>query len=212
MGDIRDLKQEVLDAIRLLWESDQLKLIDTERSRRLRPEILKALLSLVQTDDERASLYGLPTGSRMREGAKIMFPDKLTCGKCVWIGEGAIVDASGGLEIGSHTTIASHVFVWTHSSVYSNLNLNNHSDNKYIIRKSTKIGSGVFIGGPSVVYPGVSIGDKSVVLPMSVVTKDVPPYSVVAGSPARVVRELTEESIEAETQNVLAGIGVDITK
>jgi acetyltransferase-like isoleucine patch superfamily enzyme len=207
MSDLDRLKQDLLDALKVLWASDDTKLEDTERSRRLRPEILKRLLGVLMTDDERAGLYGLANGCRIRDGAKILCPERLTCGEYVWIGEDAIVDATGGLEIGSHTTVASHVFVWTHSSVYSNLNLSNQSGNKYIVVKPTKIGSGVFLGGPCVIYPGVEIGDKSVVLPMSVVTEDVPAYSMVAGSPAKVIRELSEDVIKAETQRILAESG-----
>jgi acetyltransferase-like isoleucine patch superfamily enzyme len=52
------------------------------------------------------------------------------------------------------------------------------------------IGSDAFIGGACVILPGVSIGEHAVVGAGSVVTRDVPPYAVVAGNPARVVRRL----------------------
>lgn len=189
------LKQALLDTVTALWKSDSFGLKDTDRTRSLRPDILRRLLSLVMTDDERAALLNLPEGCRVRESAKIIAPDKLVCGKYVWIGEGALVDASGGLEIGDHTSIAAGVMVWTHSSHLSNLAMRNDSGNALIQRKRTRIGHGCLIAGPSVVYAGVTIGDKCLVQPMSVVTKDVPSYSVVAGSPARVIRTHTEENI-----------------
>lgn len=52
------------------------------------------------------------------------------------------------------------------------------------------IGDNVWIGGGAIVLPGVTIGDDSVVGAGSVVTKDVPARTVVAGNPARVIREL----------------------
>ncbi|TFL17374.1 CatB-related O-acetyltransferase [Jannaschia formosa] len=52
----------------------------------------------------------------------------------------------------------------------------------------TVIGPDVWIGDNATVMPGVAIGAGAIVAAMSVVTKDVPPYAIVAGNPARVVR------------------------
>lgn len=57
-----------------------------------------------------------------------------------------------------------------------------------VVAKITNIGNDVWIGHGAFVLPGVTIGDGAVVAAMSVVTKDVPPYAVVAGSPAKVVK------------------------
>jgi len=54
--------------------------------------------------------------------------------------------------------------------------------------------------GHSVIYAGVNIGDYVVVLPMSVITKDVPNNCIVAGAPAKVIRKLTEEDINKMVQ------------
>lgn len=52
----------------------------------------------------------------------------------------------------------------------------------------TRIGANCFIGGCSLILPGVEIGDNCVVGAGSVVTKSVPPRSIVAGNPAKVIR------------------------
>ena len=94
---------------------------DSDRANQLRRQILTYFVSSVMTDEERAAVLGLPEGCRIREGAKILSPEELRCGRFVWIGESAIVDASGGLTIGDHTTVGSHVLVWTHTSYRANL-------------------------------------------------------------------------------------------
>ncbi|MDY6835350.1 MAG: acyltransferase [Chloroflexota bacterium] len=160
------------------------------------------------TDDERAQLLGLPEGCRIREGAKIISPENLVCGKNVWIGEGAILDASGHLEIGDHTSIGLYVLVWSHTSYLTNVTLNNVIASPLIERKPTKIGQGCFIAGHSVIYPGVTIADKVVVLPMSVVTKDIPGNCIVSGTPARKVRDLEEEEIQREVKRILSQKGL----
>lgn len=193
------LKRDVLETLKSLWDDPGFALADTERSARLRPEILRRLLGLVMTDDERAMELGLPSGCRVRESAKLISPDRLVCGEQVWIGENAIVDASGGLEIGAHTTIATGVFVWSHTSVLANLKADNRSGNSWIRRSPTVIGSRTFVGGPSVIYPGVRVGDGVVIMPMSVVTKDVPDNVMVAGAPARLVRHIDAEWLASET-------------
>jgi acetyltransferase-like isoleucine patch superfamily enzyme len=176
---------------------------EKKRNKNLRTQILQYQISTVLTDDERAKLFGLPTGCRMRENAKIITPDKFECGEYVWIGEGAILDASGGLKIGNHTSVGLNVMIWSHTSHLANLSLNNIIGSPLIERKQTSIGKGCFIAGPSVINAGVSIGDKVIVLPMSVVTKDVPDNNMVAGAPATIKRKITESFIQEEIKRVL---------
>lgn len=187
------VKQGILELAQAIWVSDSLRFSDTERTRGLREDILRKLLALAMTDDERAAMLGLPSGCRLRESAKIISPGNLDCGEYVWVGENVVLDASGGLEVGSHTTFAVGALVWTHSSVLANLELDNRSGNPWIVRKPTRIGCGCYIGGPSSIYPGVTIGNKVIVLPMSVVADDVPDNVMVGGSPAKIIRTIDEE-------------------
>jgi acetyltransferase-like isoleucine patch superfamily enzyme len=71
-----------------------------------------------------------------------------------------------------------------------------------VVAKMTTIGNDVWIGHGAFVLPGVKIGDGALVAAQAVVTKDVPPYALVAGSPARVVRlRFPEKEVEALHQS-----------
>ena len=169
--------------------------LNSERNEKIRFEILERLASQVLTDDERAKLFGLPKGCRIREGAKIISPKNLQIGENCNIAENAIVDASGGLKIGSHTTIGISVFVWSHSSHLVNLKMNNIQGSDLIIRKNTSIGSGCFISGPSVISAGSQIGNKCLIQPFSNVSGTIPDRSLVSNDE---IKEgfLTDERIE----------------
>ncbi|RKJ61474.1 antibiotic acetyltransferase [Butyricicoccus sp. 1XD8-22] len=91
--------------------------------------------------------------------------------------------------------------VSTHPFLYSN----NYDfiDGKIIQIKSSDvknevfIGNDVWIGTNAVILPGVTIGNGAVIGAGAIVTKDVPPYAIVVGVPARVLRyRFTEEQIE----------------
>ncbi|HEY3707847.1 MAG TPA: acyltransferase [Amycolatopsis sp.] len=177
---------------------------DDERSARLRPQILTEVVSQYLNDSERAAFYGLPESTRIRERAKIISQENLRIGEHCWIGEGAVLDASGGLEIGEHTSIGLNTLIFTHSSWLANMTLQNHSGSDLIERKPVKIGKGCFIGGLVVIMAGVTIGDFATVQPNSVVAKDVPSRTLVAGNPARVFQRYDEEYIQSEVERVRA--------
>ena len=190
-----------------LFEQISAAKIESERNKRLRSQLLQRFFAQLLTDDERASLEGLPKGCRIREGAKILSPEKLSCGENVWIGENAMLDASGGLSVGSNTTIGCGVYVWTHHSMLANLLEQNIPSSPLIVRKQSEIGHSCYIVGPSVINPGIKIGDGCVVLPMTVVTKDVPSGSIVAGSPHTIIGKADAAYIEYLKQSLTAEPG-----
>jgi acetyltransferase-like isoleucine patch superfamily enzyme len=80
-----------------------------------------------------------------------------------------------GIHIGARSYIAFDVAILAHDMTRG-------------LRLDTRIGKHCFIGARSIILPGLTIGDESVVAAGSVVTKDVPPRSIVAGNPAQIIR------------------------
>ncbi len=80
-----------------------------------------------------------------------------------------------GVHVGAHTYVAFRAAILTHDMT-RNLWLD------------TRIGARCFIGAHSVILPGITVGDECIVGAGAVVTKDVPPRSVVGGNPARILQ------------------------
>lgn len=154
--------------------------LNDEVDPKLRNQILQYHMSDVMTDIERAQFFGLPEGCRMRERAKILVPENFVCGKYVWIGEGAVLDAQGGLTIGDYTQVGLNVMVWSHTSFKQALLSQTCTSKKGISYKATKIGNNCFIAGPSVIGPGVTIGNRVIISPLSFIDKDIPDDTVVS--------------------------------
>lgn len=169
----------------------------------LRAQILRYHASALMTDRERARFFGLPEGCRIRERAKILAPEKFVCGKNVWIGEGAVLDAQGGLTIGDGTQIGGGVMVWTHSSHLQALNGQTCISQETIVYKPTTIGNNCFIVGPTVISAGVTIGDGAMISPLTFIDRDVAPGEHVAGPKSL---KLLEKRVE-QLEKALAALG-----
>lgn len=89
-------------------------------------------------------------------------------------------------------TIGSHVFIGPGCSLLTAVHPLDAQERNKGIEKALPItiGDNVWLGGNVTVLPGVSIGEGAVVGAGSVVTRDVPPRTVVAGNPARIIRWL----------------------
>ena len=111
----------------------------------------------------------------------IRTPWRIQIGNNTTVNKKVLLDGRGkGLIIGSNVDIAQECNIWSLQHDY------NDPDYK-AVGSLTIIEDYAWIGARSTILPGVRIGYGAVVGTCSVVTKDVPPYAVVAGSPARII-------------------------
>ncbi len=99
------------------------------------------------------------------------------------------------IDVGNRVLIASDVKIYpaTHSTDPSVRNYSSNPTPAFwcnTYSKPVRIGDEVWIGGGAILLPGVTIGKGSVIGAGAVVTKDIPPYTVAVGNPARVLRTL----------------------
>lgn len=130
----------------------------------------------------RASGIKIGKGSTIHTGANFYDPKNITIGEDSIIGEGAVLDGRAKLSIGNHVDFASEVMVYN-----SQHDINDENFNP--VNEEVAIGDYVFIGPRAIILPGVNIGEGAIVAAAAVVTKDVPPYAIVGGVPAKVIGE-----------------------
>lgn len=109
--------------------------------------------------------------------------ENMTVGDNVSIGAFTHIWASGGIRIGNRVMIASNNAITTLTHDYHLANMQ-----KTLLCKEIVIEDDAWIGAHSTILPGVTIGKGAVVGAGSVVTKDVEPYAIVVGVPARLLK------------------------
>jgi acetyltransferase-like isoleucine patch superfamily enzyme len=139
-----------------------------------------------------ATAHGIPPNRYNAHAWIIGAPE---VGEGTWIGAFTLIDGRGGLTIGRGCDISSGAHVLTHSSAWRCVTERAYDQ---VDERPTVIEDHVFVGENATVLMGVRIGHHSIVAAGSVVTEDtvVPPYSLVAGTPARVIRTIRDD-IEA---------------
>lgn len=115
---------------------------------------------------------------------EIDFPCQMTIGKNIFVNHSLTCMSIGGVTIGDGTMIGPNVIIATD---------NHDMNNKMVLRcKSVTIGKNVWIGAGARILPGVHVGDNAVVGAGAVVTKNVEANSVVAGVPARFIKNIQQ--------------------
>ena len=98
------------------------------------------------------------------------------------IGYNAILDARGKIYIGQNVNLSSQVAIWTeqHDPMAPNFGS---------VRRTVRIEDRAWISFRATILPGVRVGEGAVVAAGAVVTHDVPPYTMVGGVPAKVIKD-----------------------
>lgn len=121
-------------------------------------------------------------GSTIHVGARFFYPAGVTIGDDTIVGDNAFLDGRAPLKIGNHVAIASQV-------LFYNSQHNIDDDEFRPEYGEIIINDYAFIGPRVIIQPGVTIGQGAVVAAGAVVTHDVPPYTLVGGVPAQIIRE-----------------------
>lgn len=129
-------------------------------------------------------IFGMKIGknSHIYGNAEIRAPYQIKIGQNSIIGHNAILDGRGGLEIGNNVNISTGVWIWTMEHDMNDSNFSQTSDRVVIEDFS-------WVSSRTIILPGVKIGYGAVVCAGAVVTKNVEPYSIVAGVPAKKIGE-----------------------
>ena len=135
---------------------------------------------------------------RVASTAIISDKKKLKIEDNIWINHYVRIDTTGGVEIGEGCQIGYGSCILSHSSHIAIRLMGIHymdespdSRPGYVL-KPVKIGKYTFIAGGCYIMPGVTIGKGCVIGVNSVVTKDVPDYAIVVGSPAKIIGSTLE--------------------
>ncbi len=124
---------------------------------------------------------GMGKGCFIMRNVDIRKPRNIKLGKNVVVNKRTMLDGRGGLLlVGDNTDIAQEVNIWT---LTHDINDPNHCT----VGKSVRIEEYCWIGARATILPGITIGKGAVVGTCAVVTKDVPPMTVVAGNPAKII-------------------------
>ena len=123
--------------------------------------------------------------ARIKDGATFVFPSTISIGKYVTINEWVLIGGIGGVEIGDYCRIGhgcslvagEHGFASVEVPIYQ----------QALIAGKITVGKDVYFGAGAKVLKGVTIGDGCVIGAGAVVTKNIPPFSIAVGVPARVI-------------------------
>ncbi|MDO4976974.1 MAG: DapH/DapD/GlmU-related protein [Eubacteriales bacterium] len=140
--------------------------------------------------DEIVALMSELTGQKVDDSFGLFPPFYTDCGRNIHLGKNVFINAGckfqdqGGIYIGDGALIG-------HNAVLATIN---HMEDPFLragmIFHPIHIGKNVWLGANVTVLPGVTIGDGAIVAAGAVVVKDVPANMVVAGVPAKVIREV----------------------
>lgn len=144
--------------------------------------------------------YVVLHGSSEICGAKVFDEPVLRIGDHSHLGNNLLIMVARRIEIGAHCLIANDVSIVDNDGhPIDPLKRLQYLPPEPEACREVVIGDNVWIGKGSIILKGVTIGEGAIVAAGSVVTRDVPPYTVVAGNPARVVKQLSHAERGSES-------------
>jgi acetyltransferase-like isoleucine patch superfamily enzyme len=145
-------------------------------------ELLEAL------DEERLTIG---EGTLLEPGCWItMAPEaRVRIGEGTFLNRNTMIAAQGEVEIGDHVMFANGCFVSDAAHRFDDPDLP-VTQQGFTTKGPTRIGDNCWLGVNCVVTSGVTIGERCVIGANSVVTRDLPPRSICAGAPAKVIRPI----------------------
>lgn len=142
-------------------------------------------------------------GSKFKTGHYVLIRENTNIGNNVVVGTLSVID--GNTRIGNNVSIQTGVYIPKNTIIEDDVFIGPHAiftNDKYMINpqvyskkpelKGPVIRKGSRIGAGAIILPGIEIGEYSIVGAGSVVTKNVSPYSVVVGNPARRIKDSRE--------------------
>lgn len=145
------------------------------------------------SQEEIRELFSQLTDKKVDETFRLFPPFYTDCGVNIAVGKNVFINAcckfqdQGGIEIGDNCLIG-------HAVTIATLNHDFKPENRLsMYAKKVKIGNSVWIGSNSTILAGITIGDNAIIGAGSIVTKDVPNNAIVAGNPAKFIKNIYAE-------------------
>jgi len=132
-------------------------------------------------------------GDDLQTGHNILVRENTTIGDNVLIGTNVVID--GNTKIGNNVSIQSNVYIPTNTIIEDNIFIGPCAvltNDKYPIRKKYDLKGpilrhGVSVGANSTLLPGIEVGEGAMIAAGAIVTKDIPPWTLAVGVPAKIV-------------------------
>ena len=121
-------------------------------------------------------------GCVIKPKIKIKYPWKLTVGNNCWIGEEVWIDNLAMVSLGNSVCLSQGAMLLCGNHDYKKIEFD-------LITKEIRLSDGVWIGAKSILTPGISAGEHSVLTVGSVASKNLEPYGIYSGIPAMKVKE-----------------------
>ncbi len=153
--------------------------------------LLLGIIAYIPSQTLRVYLYslaGIKIGQRtvIYGGVEFRSPKNVFIGDNTIIGHRSLLDGRAGIKIGNNVNISLGVYIWTVQHDYNDPYFGTKSG-------SVIIEDYAWLSCRAVILPNVTIGKGAVVAAGAVVTKNVPPYAVVGGVPAKIIGERTRD-------------------